>query len=66
MEYISKHQKQKLHITLDSFAEIVSLPLLVDDILVNLPSSQIVVFGESDIKEALVVTKVQVHLPSVI
>lgn len=56
----------KLHITLDSFAKIVSLPLLVDDILVDLPSSQIVVFGESDIKEALIVTKVQVHFPSII
>lgn len=51
---------------MDSFAKIVSLPLLVDDVLVDLPSSQVVVFGESDIKEALVVPKVQIHLPSVI
>lgn len=56
----------KLHITLDSFAKIVSLPLLVDDILVDLPSGQIVVFGESDVEEALIVTQVQVHFPSII
>lgn len=51
---------------MDRFAKIISLPLLVNDILVDLASGQVVVFGQSDIEEALVVAEVQVHLPSII
>lgn len=52
--------------TLNSFSQIVSFPFFVDDILIDFPCRQIIVFGETDIKKAFIVTKVQIHFPSVI
>lgn len=53
-------------LTLYSLAQVVSLPLLVDDRLVDLASGQVVVLGEPDVQEAFVVPQVQVHLATIV
>ena len=47
---------------LDSLAQVISLPLLADHTLVNLPSSDIVVPSQRDVQESFIVAKVKVNL----
>lgn len=49
-----------------SLAQVVSSPLLVDYRLVNLSSGEVVVFGETDVQETLIVPQVQIHFPAII
>lgn len=53
-------------ITLDSFPQVISFALLVNDVLIDLSSGQVVVLGEADVKEPLIVTQVKVHFPTVV
>lgn len=52
--------------TLHSFAQVVSPPLLVDHRLVDLSCGQVVVLGQADVQETLIVAQVQIHLPAVV
>lgn len=52
--------------TLHSLSQVVAPPLFVDDWLVDLAGGQVVVSGQPDVEEALVVPQVQVHLAPVI
>ena len=47
---------------LDCLAEVVTLPLPLNDVLVDLSCGDVVVLFEGDIEEALVVAQVQVSL----
>lgn len=53
-------------LTLHSLAQVVSLPLLVDDRLVDLPSGEVVVSGKTDVQETLIIPQVQIYLPTII
>lgn len=53
-------------LTLYSLAQVVSLPLLVDDRLVDLASGEVVVSGKTDIQETLIISQVQIYLPTII
>lgn len=44
--------------TLNGFAQVVSPPLFVDDRLINLPGGQVVVSGQPDVEEALIVPQI--------
>lgn len=52
--------------TLHSLSQIISPPLFVDDRLIDFASGQVVIFRESDVKEAFVVPQIQVHLTPVV
>lgn len=51
---------------LDSFAQVVTSTLLVYHLLVYLAGGDVVVLGESDIEEALVIAEVEVNLAAVV
>lgn len=51
---------------MDGLPQVVPFALLVDDILVDLASGQVVVLGEADVEEAFIVTQVQVYFPTII
>lgn len=53
-------------LTLDRLPQIVSVPLLVDDRLVDLPSGEVVFSGETDVQEPLVVPQVEIYLPTIV
>lgn len=52
--------------TLHCFPEVITSPLLVNDLLVDLSRCDVVVPVQRDIQESLVVAQVQVHLPAII
>ena len=52
--------------TLDSLSQVVSFPLLLDDVLIDLPSGDVVVAVQDGVQEPLVVSKIEVHLPTII
>lgn len=53
-------------LTLHGFAQVVSLPLLVDDWLVDLSSCEVVVPGKADVQETLIVPQVQVNFSAIV
>lgn len=57
---------ESYNLTLHGLAQIVSSPLFVNDRLVDLAGGEVVVFGETDVQEALVVPQIQVHLSSIV
>lgn len=56
----------KSRITLDGFPQVIPFALLVNDVLVYLPGGQIVILGEADVKETLIVTQVKVNFSTII
>lgn len=61
----SSGHKQQLF-TLHSLAKVVSPPLFVDDRLVDLAGGQVVVSGQPDVEETLIIPQIQVHLAAVV
>ena len=53
-------------LTLYCPSKIASISLLLDHVLVNFPSCYVVVTVKCNVKETLIVTKVKVHLSSII
>lgn len=51
---------------MDGFPQIISFAFLVNDVLIDLASGQIIVLGEADIKETFIVTQVKVNFPTII
>lgn len=51
---------------MDSFAQVVTMPLLVNNMLINFARRYVIVPVESDVEEALVISQVEVDLASVI
>lgn len=51
---------------MDSFPQVIAFAFLINDILVYLSSSQIIVLGKADVEETLIVTQVKVYFPTII
>lgn len=51
---------------MDGFPQVIAFAFLVNDVLVDLSRGQIIILGEADVKEALVVPQVKVDFPTVI
>jgi hypothetical protein len=69
---VDRHRRHALDPVLDRvghvghdlhrFAEVVAAPLALDHVLVHLPRRQVVVLGQGDVQEALIVAQVEVGL----
>lgn len=53
-------------LTLNRFPQVISSPLFVDYMLINLPCGDIIVLVKADIQESLVIPQIQIHLSPVI
>ena len=53
-------------LTLYCFSEIVSLPLPLNDTLVDLAGRDVIIPMQCDVQESLIVSKVKVHLTTII
>lgn len=58
--------KGKSSITLDGFSQVITFAFLINNVLVYLSSGQIVILGEADVKETLIVTQVKVNFSTII
>ena len=51
---------------LDSLAQVVALPLLLNHIVIHLPCGDVVLLGKADVQEPLVVPKIQIYFSTII